>query len=133
MCGIILGPKYGFLVGLLLPLTRSFIIGTPPMGPIAISMTFELAAYGLMAGLLYGKLPKKVPFLYVSLIGAMLFGRVVWAASRVVLLNLNDFPFSFEIFLTSGFATAWMGIALQIVLIPILILALRGAGWRRNG
>ena len=132
LCGLILGPKYGFLVGLLLPFTRSFIVGHPPLFPTATVMTFELAAYGLAAGLLYNKLPKTVPFLYASLIGAMLFGRVVWAAARVVVFNLNDVPFSFEIFLTSGFVTALPGIILQIVLIPILIIALKKAGWQRN-
>ena len=130
VCGIILGPKYGFLVGLLLPFTRFFMIGHPPLMPTAISMTFELAAYGGIIGLLYTKLPKTVPFLYVSLIGAMLAGRVVWAAARVVLLGVQDAAFSFEIFLMSGFVNALPGIILQIAFIPALILALKKAGWR---
>ena len=129
LCGIILGPKYGALVGLILPLTRFLMIGMPPLFPTAISMTFELAAYGGIIGLLYGKLPKTVPNLYISLIGAMLAGRVVWAAARVVLLGLMETPFSFEIFLAGAFINAIPGIILQIVLVPVIILALKKAGW----
>jgi len=130
LCGIILGPKYGALVGLILPMTRSFLFGMPPIFPSAVTMTFELAAYGGIIGLLYGRLPKTAPFLYTSLIGAMLAGRFVWAAARTMLLGLMEIPFSFEIFLASGFINAIPGIIAQIVIIPTLIMALKRAGWR---
>jgi len=129
LCGIILGPKYGFIVGLILPLTRFLMIGMPPLFPTAISMTFELAAYGGIIGLLYCKLPKTPVNLYISLIGAMLAGRVVWAAARTVLLGVMDIPFSFELFLAGAFINAVPGIILQIVLVPIIIIALKKAGW----
>ena len=125
LCGIILGPKYGFLVGLILPLTRFLMIGMPPLFPTAISMTFELAAYGGIIGLLYCKLSKTPVNLYISLIGAMLAERVVWAAARTVLLGVMDIPFSFELFLAEAFINAVPGIILQIVLVPIIILALK--------
>jgi len=129
ICGIILGPRYGFIVGLILPLTRFFMVGMPPLFPTAISMTFELAAYGLIIGFLYAKLPKTIPNLYLSLVGAMLAGRVVWAIARVALLGVMEIPFSFELFLAGAFINAVPGIILQIVLIPVLILALKKAGW----
>ena len=132
LCGIILGPRYGVLVGLILPLTRFLMVGMPPLFPTAISMTFELAAYGGIIGILYGKLPKTIPNLYISLIGAMLVGRVVWAAARTVLLGVMEIPFSFELFLAGAFINAIPGIILQIVLIPVLILALKKAGWERR-
>ena len=128
LCGIILGPKYGFLVGLLLPISRSLFIGMPPMFPTAVSMTFELAAYGGVIGILYGLLPKGIPSIFASLVGAMLAGRVVWAAARVVLLGLMDTPFSFEIFLAGAFVNAVPGIILQIVLIPAIVIALQKTG-----
>ena len=132
LCGIILGPRYGALVGLILPLTRFFMVGMPPLFPTAISMTFELAAYGLVIGILYARLPKTVPCLYASLIGAMLVGRVVWAATRVVMMGLTDVVFSFELFLAGAFINAVPGIILQIVLVPTLVLALKKAGWQRE-
>ena len=129
LCGIILGPKYGALVGLLLPITRFLMIGHPPLFPVAVSMTFELAAYGAIIGLLYIKLPKTIPYLYAALIGAMLAGRVVWGATMTVISGVSDVPFSFAMFMGGAFANAWSGIALQILVIPALIIALKKAGW----
>jgi hypothetical protein len=48
-------------------------------------MAFELAAYGLTAGILYKMLPKKTPYIYVSLILSMLIGRVVWGVTMFVI------------------------------------------------
>lgn len=129
LCGVILGPKYGLLVGLLMPVTRFFMIGHPPMPIPGLAMTFELAAYGAIIGLLYIKLPKTLPFLYASLIGAMLAGRAVLAAANVVVLGLQDIPFSFTAFLTGAFVTSLPGIVLQIIFVPALVLALKKAGW----
>ena len=132
ICGIILGPRYGFLIGLILPITRSFMFGMPPFPIAAVPMTFELAAYGGIIGIMYSKLPKTIPSIYISLIVAMLAGRIVWAAARVAMLGLMDTPFSFQIFLTSAFISSWPGIVLQIVLIPVLIVAIKKAGWERS-
>ncbi|MCL2016537.1 MAG: ECF transporter S component [Defluviitaleaceae bacterium] len=129
VCGIVLGPKYGGLVGLLAPFTRFFMIGMPPL-LTAAAMTFELAAYGIAIGLLYHFLPKNIPSLYASLIGAMLIGRVVWAAARVVLIGVAGLPFSFELFLAGAFVNALPGIVVQILLIPMIILALKNAGFK---
>ena len=49
----------------------------PPM-PNAVSMAFELAAYGLISGLFYRRLRSKgVAGIYLSLIAAMLLGPVI--------------------------------------------------------
>ena len=132
LCGIILGPRYGFLIGLILPISRSLLFGMPPFPVAAVPMTFELAAYGGIIGILYGKLSKTIPSIYISLIVAMLAGRVVWAAARVAMLGLMEVPFSFNIFLTSAFVSSWPGIVLQIVLIPALIIAIKKSGWERS-
>ena len=47
LCGFVLGGPWGLAVGFIAPLVRSVLFGMPPMFPIAISMAFELAAYGL--------------------------------------------------------------------------------------
>ena len=129
LCGIILGPKYGLLVGLLLPITRFLMVGHPPFPIPGIPMTFELATYGAIIGLLYIKLPKTVPCLYAALVGAMLAGRVVWGAAMTVIAGVTDIPFSFAMFMGGAFANAWSGIALQIIVVPTLIIALKKAGW----
>ena len=59
LCGFILGPWYGLIIGFITPLTRSFIFGMPTFYPIGIAMAFELATYGFIIGILYQLLLKK--------------------------------------------------------------------------
>ena len=49
LCGFVLGGPWGLAVGFAAPLLRSVLFGMPPMFPIAISMAFELAAYGAVS------------------------------------------------------------------------------------
>ena len=124
LCGFFCGPFYAMIVGLIAPLLRFVLFGMPPM-PTGIAMCFELAAYGLLAGLLYRALPKKPVFVYVALLVAMIGGRLVWGAARVVLLGLGLAKFSWEMFLSGAILDAIPGIIVQIVLIPILVIALK--------
>lgn len=132
LCGVLVGPRYAFIVGALLPITRSLLIGMPMMFPMAVSMAFELATYGLVIGLLYNKLPKSIPLLYASLIGAMVAGRLVWATAMVVISGVSDVNFSFTAFVGGGFLTALPGIVLQLIVVPVIIIAFKAElSWRR--
>lgn len=124
LCGLICGWQYGALVGFATPLLRFSLVGSPPM-PLCIGMAFELAAYGLLAGLLYGRSKWKCTVsLYRSLLLAMVGGRVVWAAARLVLMGAGKLPFGWEAFLSGALLTAIPGIILQLVLIPAIMVAL---------
>lgn len=124
LCGLICGWTYGGLVGAVMPLLRFAIFSMPPM-PTALAMAFELSAYGIIAGFLYGHSRWKCIFsLYRALIIAMLGGRVVWAAVRIVMVGAMNVPFSWELFLSGAFLTAFPGIILQLVLIPVIMVAL---------
>lgn len=125
LCGFFCGPVYGAVVGLIAPLLRFLLFGMPPLMPIGIAMCFELMTYGLVSGLLYKLLPKKKLNVYVALLGAMLAGRVIWGIARVILLGLGEFEFGWAAFLSGAFLTAIPGIIVQIVLIPILVIALK--------
>ena len=70
LCGLICGWPYGLAVGLVLPLLRHLLFAMPPLIS-AVTMAFELAAYGACSGALYRLLPKRTPYLYVSLLAAM--------------------------------------------------------------
>ena len=118
LCGFIIGAPYGLLVGIITPLLRSMIFGMPPM-LTAITMAFELGTYGFISGYLYNKLPKSIVNIYVSLIGAMFIGRVVWGMVSMLIYGMVSFGFS--AFIAGGFTNALPGIALQLVLIPILV------------
>ena len=124
LAGVILGPRYGGLVGLLLPFLRHIIAGMPPLF-IANSMMFELAIYGVVIGVLYAKLPKNLLGLFISLLAAMVAGRVVYAVVFSLLVGMPDEPISY--FATALVVSSWVGIALQLVLVPTITLALRRA------
>ena len=127
ICGLVCGWKWGAAVGFVLPILRSMLFQMPPLLPTmrtggALCMAFELMTYGLVAGLLYGWLKKYRWGLIVSLLGAMLAGRIVWAlASMVIYRIFADFPFTFQLFLAGGFLSAWPGMILQIILVPLLV------------
>lgn len=127
LCGFLCGGPWGAAVGFIAPLMRSAILGMPPMFPTAISMAFELAAYGFLTGVLYKRLPKTPVGIYASLIGAMLIGRVVWGIVRALLTLSGNSTFSFAAFIAGAFTTAIPGIILQLIAIPALVLALQKA------
>lgn len=128
LCGFVCGWPWGLLVGACAPLLRMAVFGMPTLA-LALPMTFELAAYGACAGLLYRALPKKPGYVYLSLILAQLAGRLVWGAARLTLAGLTHADFPFAAFLSGALLTAWPGIAIQLVLVPILVLALKKAGF----
>lgn len=124
LCGFICGPWYALIVGFIAPLLRFVLFGMPVIMPTGIAMSFELAAYGIFAGLLYKWLPKKKISIYFSLIGAMLCGRIVWGVARVILFGLGKSEFGWAAFMSGAFLNAIPGIILQIVLIPLIVIAL---------
>lgn len=124
LCGYFCGPYYALAVGLIAPVFRFLLFGMPPLMPTGIAMCLELATYGFMAGQLYRLMPKKKQNIYVSLIAAMVAGRIVWGAVRTVLYGLGKSEFGWTAFLSGAFLNAIPGIAIQIVLIPVLVMAL---------
>ena len=126
LAGFLCGPWWAMAVGLTVPLLRHSWLGMPPL-VTAIAMSFELAAYGLFSGLLYRLLPKKAVNIYVSLIGAMFLGRVVWGIAMVVISGVTGSAFTWSAFMAGALLNAVPGIILHIVLIPILVLALKRA------
>ena len=126
LCGLICSWQYGTLVGFILPLLRSMIFTMPPMYPKAIAMAFELCAYGFIVGLIYSKSKKQnLLWLYISMISAMVGGRIIWGIVQTVLLGFKNNPFTFTAFITSGFIEAIPGIILQLLLIPSIMLLIK--------
>lgn len=127
ICGFVCGWKYGLAVGFVVPLLRSVMFGMPPLMPTATCMAFELAAYGACTGLLYAALPKNNVSVYVSLLGAMAIGRIVWGAVSMVVYGVMGNAFSMQMFMAGAFLNAVPGIVMQIVLIPVIIMAMKKA------
>ncbi|HPF88310.1 MAG TPA: ECF transporter S component [Candidatus Limiplasma sp.] len=143
LCGLSCGWQWGLGVGFIAPLLRSLLVGAPPMPNTAVPMAFELAAYGMFAGLIYHWLDtatiksfgsmsentKTTVKLYISLLLAMLLGRIVWGLVKYAFVSLfiPDGVFTMAAFLSGAFIIAWPGIVIQLVIIPPIILALKRA------
>lgn len=125
LAGFVVGGPSAMLVGFCAPLLRSIIWGMPPMFPKAIGMAFELCTYGLVAGLVYGKSKKDTKSVFVSLITAMLAGRVVWGVVSWILYGIMGNVLTVQIFMAEAFVNAVPGIILQLVAIPALVAALK--------
>lgn len=129
LCGLIVGPWHGLVVGLILPILRHFTFGMPPLYPTAISMSFELATYGFVVGFLYKNSRWKcIIALYESLIIAMILGRVVWGIVQMILLGVSGQVFTFQMFMAGAFLNAIPGIVFQLIFIPALMIALHKTG-----
>lgn len=129
LCGLICGWKYGALVGFILPLLRSAIFGMPVFFPSATAMAFELMTYGAVAGFLYSVSRWQcVRALYRCLISAMLAGRLVWGVVQYVQLGLSGGAFTWQMFVAGAFADALIGVILQLILIPCVMVALHRSG-----
>ena len=126
LAGFLCGPWWAMAVGFAAPMLRHVWMGMPPL-ITAIAMSFELAGYGLFSGLLYRLLPKKTVNIYVSLIGAMILGRIIWGIAMVVISGVTGSAFTWSAFMAGALLNAIPGIILHIVLIPILVMALKRA------
>ena len=124
LCGFLCGTPWGIGVGFIAPLLRSFILGMPTMFPKAFCMAFELATYGFIAGFLYNKLPKKKINVYVSLISAMVIGRLVWGFVMFGCMGFDISKFGLSAFLAGAVLNAIPGIVIQLIFIPVVVIAL---------
>ncbi len=123
LCGFLCSGPWGMLVGFLAPLLRSFIVGAPTLFPRAVAMAFELATYGLVSGVLYNHLAKNKVNMYFSLVSAMLLGRVVWGFVQLCCVGFDITKFTFPAFWAGAVVNALPGIAVQLILIPVLVAA----------
>lgn len=128
LCGFIAGPLWGAVVGCVAPFLRYLIAGAPVLYPDALRMAAELCVYGLSAGFFYRYLPKKAGGIFVSLLCSQFFGRLAWGAMQFCLNVLDPKnPFSVELIVAQTVAGSLYGIAIQLVLIPPIVLAMQRA------
>ncbi len=126
LCGLVCGWPFGLLCGLAGPALSCFITGMPGMGYLPIMM-IELAVYGLVCGLAmhFIRTGYVTADLYISLITAMLTGRIIAGASRALIFAAGTY--SWKAWATGYFVSSIPGIILQLLLLPTLYLALRRA------
>ncbi|MDQ7800556.1 MAG: DUF1893 domain-containing protein [Armatimonadota bacterium] len=128
LVGALFGAGAGFLVGALAPLASSLLTGMPPLVPVAVLMTVELATYGAVAGWMrqawgdrYGG-RRAHPLIreYAWILAALLAGRAalgLWAAVVGPLVGLRVPAASY---VGAAVVSGLPGIAVQLVLVPLL-------------
>ncbi len=132
ICGLTCGWGWGAALGIVLPILRSLIFGMPPLVPMAIPMAFEMAAYGAICGLLYPRLLRRLRSHYaamlLSMLPAMVAGRLLGGAAKAVVMGLQGSAYSFQAFLTGYFTTTAIGALLHLLLVPLIVSALERGG-----
>lgn len=131
LCGIVYGPWYGLLCGLLGPLLSCILTGMPVVGFLPVMMT-ELTAYGLISGLVMHFLHtgKQLTDIYISLLTAMIAGRILAGITQALLFAPGEYTLA--IWATGYFVSCFPAIIMQLVLIPILYAALYKSGLVEN-
>lgn len=124
LCGYVCGGLWGLVIGMIAPLLRSFMFGMPILFPTAFSMAFELAVYGFVSGTLYRKLPKHKLNNYLSLVVAMISGRLVSGFVQFFCMGLDTTRFSLSTFWAGTFVNTVPGIIIQLIIIPIIVMSL---------
>lgn len=125
ICGYVCGWKYGLVVGMVTPIFRGVVFGMPPLLPTGVTMSVELAVYGVVTGFLYNLLKERKGAVYISLILAMTAGRVAWGAASVLIYGVMGNTFSWTLFIGGALVNALPGIILQLILIPVIIYILK--------
>lgn len=117
IAGYFLGPIYAAGVGVITPILSGFLTGMPPLVPVMPIMAFELCGYGLISGLVFSKTNK----VYLSLIVAMIVGRL-FAVVGAFVVSLTLAPqINPAMYVLGGLTTAIPGMLIQLIFIPILI------------
>jgi niacin transporter len=146
VAGLILGPVAGLVVGVGSPVVSSLLTGMPVAPFYMVPMMFELGTYGLVAGLLrprfeamLGRAPaggpgapaspagsgsRRYAAVTLSLVCAMIAGRVVWMAVVVWFAPLIGLTARTAAMAVAAIGAGWIGMAIQLALIPAVVRAI---------
>jgi hypothetical protein len=110
--GLWLGWRAGLAVGILTPLV-SYAVSAMPLLPVLPFVTIELTAYGFFSGLL----GSRVKNIWLALAGALILGRLfLWLG--LVLLPTKLVATQY---LIGVLKAGWLGILLQLILVPLAV------------
>lgn len=116
MVGLLAGPIAGLATGLIAPALSYGMTGMPMLNLLPYMM-IELAAYGLIMGLLSRN---KMPVM-AKLVIAMIGGRVVRAVAILISVNILGSATISTGIIFSSIVTGIPGIVLQLILVPLFM------------
>lgn len=120
--GFFLTPLYAMLVGAITPFLSSLLTGMPPAFPMMPIMMLELSVYGLGISVICKKISRN-PWL--ALVPTMILGRL--AAGLMVFILSSFFAAKLPspyVFMTGAVVRGIPGIIIQLIFIPIIVLAI---------
>ena len=131
--GCLLGWKWAILVGALSPVV-SFAITSlfgeaMPALPRLPFMAAELAVFAVVSGLFSKKIYENGLWAFPAVILAQLAGRAVFIG--MVAIFRNSVPFTVSM-IWSQILTGWVGLLIQAVLVPLLIIGIRAILVKNN-
>ena len=129
LCGLVCGWPYGLFCGLVGPVLSYLLSSMPPV-QMLISMVPELGVYGLAAGLGMKliRTGKILPDICLSLLPALVLGRIVGGAVQALLYLSNTESYTIAMWVSSYVVGTLPAIVLQLILLPALVWALMRAG-----
>ena len=124
--GCLLGWRWAIAVGALSPvvsyLLTSMMGEAMPALPRLPFMIAELAVFALVSGLFSKKIYQNVLWAFPAVILAQLAGRTVFLGLVAIFQSVT--PFTVEM-IWSQILTGWVGLAIQAVIVPLLIIGLK--------
>ncbi len=132
--GCLLGTKWGVAVGMTSPLI-SFVltlaVGTPmPTAERLPFMMAELAVFAVVSGLFADRISKNCLWSVPAVVLAQLCGRGVFMGLAFAVQNYSAIS---PQMVWSQIQTGFAGLALQIIAVPVIIMALRKMLIKENG
>ncbi|MDD7761163.1 MAG: ECF transporter S component [Firmicutes bacterium] len=124
LAGVLFGPVAGLLTGGFSVLLSALITSMPPF-PFAAVMIIEVASYGLFAGIFSRFLSQDIIGTIVSVLLAMVLGRVAFALGNWLIMGAKIE--SIGAWFNTMFITKLPAIALHIILVPLVAVGLRKA------
>lgn len=132
--GCLLGAKWGLAVGILSPVVSFAITSLAGNAmPVAARLPFmmlELAVFAAVSGLFTNKISDNGLWAFPAVISAQLAGRLVFLGA--VFVCQSFVPFTVEM-IWGQIVTGLVGLAVQAVLAPVIMIGLRALLIKDNG
>ena len=128
LCGLVCGSGYGIFCGIAGPVLSSVLSGMPTVTQL-IYFVPELMVYGFVTGLVMKLVHtrKLMVDLYISLIIAMIAGRLVGGIAEALFYMGSGQTFTIAAIAAGYFVTTIPGIICHLIVIPILVTTLMKA------
>lgn len=128
LCALLCSWQYGLACGVCGTLLSSLLTSMPPAAAL-FHMMPELCAYGLVTGLLFRfiRTGRTALDIYLSLVPAMLVGRIVGGAARAIFYLSTAQSYSLSLWIGAYFVESFPAIVLHLTVVPALTLILMRA------